>query len=770
MVILISILLAASAIRVIYVSGRTGEFISSRADTDAMQLVNRAVMATMLLAPVSHGVSLSAFIVLGGIGIGLALANTFYAVVLSYLFSAVSIGVPPAPVEGAQRFVTEMIAARVCYDLLKDQGGNSWPAMQKVHQPTKNGKPMDIVYFGYTSKGPHELWCGAFSLPKEEKCPTVPASGTTLDKFRAELDRQMCLARNTIIKNARQKLVQGAGNFFDNKELVSIAKALEQQVLDKTQTDPIQLADKINRLADQWVKSVAYQGGQSVIASMLSQTGSVGGLQVKADPSGKIMLKVTSNGVTRDLLGAGIATAGAFYWTLVGLQDQVSSAVRKAAESVVPAGSMSQSLVDTQMLHEVAKESTSLLDSFVDFLKSIGKAIYNALKGPMYVADMSMRVAGVMERYNNIHDFLQGNADQYMRIISNAQAILGKSLSVALAYPTSGQAGLIALAQSNVSTAFTTSGTARSWAQGIANLMGGSNIPILDMRTLGDWIVNLFAGTLAAIPVIQAIKKKLEQAKLVAELATNPELAAADIATDLGDSDSGGSPALIALTITVVLALFGIGVYLAYVLPALPIIYWFSGLLGYIVFAVETMFALPLWVVSLVTTAQGDRLLPERSKEGLMILLHFITRPALMLIGLIAGFFIMNGMGAVANAIVIPALDLAYGTTIFAFLAMLIVYAVVYTTIITTSMKLVHNIPDAVLGWINARGSQAYKEATGQADQEAHQRMGGLVSFVSTAGRDVMGAKGKGHVQKAKENKGNAASNSDTAGQSKDGR
>ncbi len=125
---------------------------------------------------------------------------------------------------------------------------------------------------------------------------------------------------------------------------------------------------------------------------------------------------------------------------------------------------------------------------------------------------------------------------------------------------------------------------------------------------------------------------------------------------------------------------------------------------------------------------------------------YLIARPALMLIGLIAGFFIMNGMGAVANAIVIPALDLAYGTTIFAFLAMLIVYAVVYTTIITTSMKLVHNIPDAVLGWIHARGSQAYKEATGQADQEAHQRMGGLVSFVSTAGRDVMGAKRGGET------------------------
>ncbi len=144
---------------------------------------------------------------------------------------------------------------------------------------------------------------------------------------------------------------------------------------------------------------------------------------------------------------------------------------------------------------------------------------------------------------------------------------------------------------------------------------------------------------------------------------------------------------------------------------------------------------------------------------------YLITRPALMLIGPIAGFFIMNGMGAVANAIVIPALDLAYGTTIFAFLAMLIVYAVVYTTIITTSMKLVHNIPDAVLGWIHARGSDAYHRATSQSDQEVHQRMGGLVSFVSTAGRSVVDAKrggGAGKVAGAGKNEEKDANRSDT--------
>lgn len=156
------------------------------------------------------------------------------------------------------------------------------------------------------------------------------------------------------------------------------------------------------------------------------------------------------------------------------------------------------------------------------------------------------------------------------------------------------------------------------------------------------------------------------------------------------------------------------------------------------------MFALPLWVVSLITASEGQTFLPSRSREGLLILLHFITRPALMLVGLVAGFFIMNGMGAVANAIVIPALDMAYGATIFAFLAMVIVYAIVYTTIITTSMKLVHNIPDAVLGWINARGSEAYKQVTAETEQDTKQRMGGLVSFVHTTGREAVSARGRG--------------------------
>ena len=129
------------------------------------------------------------------------------------------------------------------------------------------------------------------------------------------------------------------------------------------------------------------------------------------------------------------------------------------------------------------------------------------------------------------------------------------------------------------------------------------------------------------------------------------------------------------------------GFVLAYLLPALPLIYWIAGLMGYLSFFVEVLFALPLWLVAFVRSQDGaQKFVPQEAKKGMMILFHFISRPSLMLVGLVVGMAIMNILGWFADMITMSSLQRAYGATILGVVSAVAVYMAIFTMIIWRSM------------------------------------------------------------------------------------
>lgn len=80
------------------------------------------------------------------------------------------------------------------------------------------------------------------------------------------------------------------------------------------------------------------------------------------------------------------------------------------------------------------------------------------------------------------------------------------------------------------------------------------------------------------------------------------------------------------------------GLILAYILPMLPYFFWFAGVLGWIVLVLELLIAVPLWMFAHITY-RGEGL-HGRGFQGYSMLLNMLFRPALMLIGLFAGYVV----------------------------------------------------------------------------------------------------------------------------------
>lgn len=80
------------------------------------------------------------------------------------------------------------------------------------------------------------------------------------------------------------------------------------------------------------------------------------------------------------------------------------------------------------------------------------------------------------------------------------------------------------------------------------------------------------------------------------------------------------------------MALFIPGVFMAYVLPMIPVLYFYSGVMGWLVMAVEMIVTVPFWGLS-HAVLQGEGM-HGRGQKGYEFLFNVVFRPALMLIAL----------------------------------------------------------------------------------------------------------------------------------------
>ena len=140
--------------------------------------------------------------------------------------------------------------------------------------------------------------------------------------------------------------------------------------------------------------------------------------------------------------------------------------------------------------------------------------------------------------------------------------------------------------------------------------------------------------------------------------------------------------------------------------------------------------AVTVFAAAHVTREDGDRLTVQATRQGWLFLPALVLRPALMLLGLILGYFVFLAAIGLFNQIWLPQMrdaGASAGLGPVGFLAMLALYVIVAYGLMNASFKLIDLLPGAVLDWIGGRAG---------AGEDGGERTGGT----AVAGMTRLGA------------------------------
>ncbi len=268
-------------------------------------------------------------------------------------------------------------------------------------------------------------------------------------------------------------------------------------------------------------------------------------------------------------------------------------------------------------------------------------------------------------------------------------------------------------------------GIASIFQTGIALINTPGTNPIVALAQMGTYYIN-FAG------------------ELWIQMMTLTALAAAIPIVGVGVL------ALLGIVMPIVMtwlgAMVGVGFLAAYYIPLLPYMIFTFGAIAWLMAVVEAIVAGPLIALG-VTHPEGHDAF-GKAENAIMILMNVFLRPAMMIIGYVSGIilsyvgiwvmnagfqraisFSQNGelFPTTATPVVIgdptSGLSIAVGggysnwAGFFAFFFAMLIYMMMYLTIVEKAFTLIAVLPDKVLRWIGGQPEQAGAEAAQWGDQ-----------------------------------------------------
>ena len=255
-------------------------------------------------------------------------------------------------------------------------------------------------------------------------------------------------------------------------------------------------------------------------------------------------------------------------------------------------------------------------------------------------------------------------------------------------------------------------------------IVADSGNPIADLAALGHGLLNAALAAIAALMGAATGSGLLESIPFIGK------------GLDVFESAWQVSDALVS---TLLGLLIVAGAVLAYVLPALPFIRFLFGILGWILNVAVAVLAVTVFAAAHVTREDGNRLTVQATRQGWLFLPALVLRPALMLLGLILGYFVFLAAIGLFNQVWLPQMrdaGASGGLGPVGFLAMLALYVIVAYGLINASFKLIDLLPAAVLDWIGGRA--------GVGDDGSERTGGAAVAGISRVGALRIGARARG--------------------------
>lgn len=229
---------------------------------------------------------------------------------------------------------------------------------------------------------------------------------------------------------------------------------------------------------------------------------------------------------------------------------------------------------------------------------------------------------------------------------------------------------------------------------------------------------------------------------------------------------------------TISMILLPYGFYLAYMLPAFPMVLWIIAVCGWLILVMESLVAAPLWVAA-HALPDGEGFAGNHARQGYMLFLGVFLRPPLMVFGFLIAMTLLNGLGLVIGVIFSAfVFDFLSDTVlgISATLAYLVVLGSVITMAAYKFFGLITHLPDRVTNWIGqqlhslgegyeaSKVSHHFSSTGGVSSQTGNAALAGLRAGGSSAGAGSGAGNESNGVTAAGSGPGNADYNADRQG------
>lgn len=233
----------------------------------------------------------------------------------------------------------------------------------------------------------------------------------------------------------------------------------------------------------------------------------------------------------------------------------------------------------------------------------------------------------------------------------------------------------------------------RNMAKSTLETVAGGGDPVGEFQKLGFGIIRVAYGAYIAQLM----------GRVAADVATN-NLAGrvADFVTGSGTAINTVVEDITSLVSLVAVGLLILGVFMAYVIPALPFTMFMIAALGWMLSVVKGFIAAPIWMAA-HSLPDGEGWAGTQARNGYMLVFSIVLRPILMLMGYLAATLVLGAISIAIAAIGPLAMDSIQGGNVFGVLSMVMflgIFAVLLFTVATRCFALSYEVPDEVLKWI----------------------------------------------------------------------
>ncbi|MGL4208430.1 MAG: DotA/TraY family protein, partial [Candidatus Adiutrix sp.] len=222
--------------------------------------------------------------------------------------------------------------------------------------------------------------------------------------------------------------------------------------------------------------------------------------------------------------------------------------------------------------------------------------------------------------------------------------------------------------------------------------------PISTMTTLGNYLVTGTEGFIIA----QAGAMGLVSFGKAAAGGWIANFASGGLSGAVGEGFKATFVSLLNYFVVLSYVLISYGFFLAYFLPAIPLVLWISAVIGWVILVLESLVAAPLWVAA-HALPEGEGFTGNAGRLGYMLFLGVFLRPPLMVFGFLIAISLINVFGFIIGLIFSSFVFEFLGDTVFGISAFLAYIFILGSVIITATYKifgLISYLPERVTNWI----------------------------------------------------------------------